>query len=132
VIAKQLPYKDPEKQRASARAWYYKYPEKKKAYDKKRWLWLKPQQKRECFEAYGGVKCACPSGQCFETRMDFLTIDHIDGGGCKHRREQVRGNIYGWLKARNFPSGYRILCYNCNCAMGHNKGICPHERGLFT
>jgi hypothetical protein len=132
-IQKLLPYKDKEKQRASAREWYKKYPEKKKEYDKKCWSWYKDFLKRECLNSYGGTYCHCPSGFCFETNIDFLTIDHIQGGGTKHRKSDKgpKGNIYQWLKARKYPFGYRVLCYNCNCAMGHNNGVCPHEKGIF-
>ncbi len=28
----------------------------------------------------------------------------------------------------NFPPGFRVLCYNCNCGRNHNKGICPHKK----
>jgi hypothetical protein len=32
-----------------------------------------------------------------------------------------------WLKRNNFPSGYRVLCMNCNHGRKRNGGICPHE-----
>ena len=79
-------------------------------------------------------KCQC-SG-CDETQIEFLTIDHIGGGGNKHRREIKRnqsskrinpsGSIYRWLKKHNYPDGFRVLCYNCNCVRGV-YGYCPHE-----
>lgn len=40
-----------------------------------------------------------------------LSIDHINGGGGKHRKEV--GNFYAWLKRNNFPEGYQVLCMNC-------------------
>jgi hypothetical protein len=88
---------------------------------------------------YGG-KCMCPG--CGEAAIEFLSIDHINGGGNKHRRElannrllpgknvyQVRGgvNFYRWLERSGFPEGYRVLCFNCNMARGFH-GYCPHER----
>lgn len=79
------------------------------------------ETKVECYDKYG-VSCTC----CGESRIEFLTIDHINGGGTKHRREEKIGNIYFWLKRNNFPSGFRTLCFNCNCALGHS-GYCPHE-----
>lgn len=77
------------------------------------------------FEKYGGARCAC----CEETHMEFLSIDHINGDGTAHRKliGWVAGNIYGWLKKNGFPSGFRVLCMNCNFALGH-VGYCPHER----
>jgi hypothetical protein len=73
---------------------------------------------------YGG-HCAC----CGEDRPEFLAIDHIDGGGNAHRRELgVRGGheFVTWLIENDFPEGFRILCHNCNMAMGA-YGICPHQ-----
>lgn len=80
--------------------------------------------KKAAFEAYGN-KCAC----CSETEPDFLTIDHIEGGGIQHRANIKKqfGSIYRWLAARGYPEGFRVLCYNCNCAAGF-FGICPHQR----
>jgi hypothetical protein len=82
----------------------------------------------ECLVHYGGdpPKCAC----CGETLIEFLTIDHINGGGVKHRKEAgITGTFfYIWLKKQGYPEGFRVLCYNCNCSIGH-YGYCPHEKG---
>ena len=75
--------------------------------------------------AYGG-KCVC----CGEWRDEFLTLDHIErpvGRTSKNRYFETGVTFYFKLRRRGFPSGYRILCWNCNCARGH-KGYCPHER----
>lgn len=80
--------------------------------------------KRNAFNAYGGPICRC----CGETIFEFLTIDHIDGGGSKHR--QIIGNaIYRWLKHNNYPPGFQVLCFNCNASKG-GAGECPHKRAL--
>lgn len=80
--------------------------------------------KIEAMQAYGGTVCAC----CGESNVKFLTIDHIFGGGTAQRK-QLKGvcSIYRWLKRNNYPSGYQVLCYNCNCARAYNNGICPHK-----
>lgn len=86
--------------------------------------------KLEIIKAYGG-KCQCPGG-CDVVNPDWLSMDHIKGGGIKHRRElKVIGlDFYRWLKKSNFPKrGFRLLCYNCNLSRGH-LGQCPHERGV--
>jgi len=81
---------------------------------------------------YGG-KCAC----CGETRWEFLTVDHIKGGGVRHRQEVCKNGagtnrscgssrFYRWLIRNNFPKGFRILCANCNQALGSHK-YCPHQ-----
>jgi predicted transcriptional regulator len=36
--------------------------------------------------------------------------------------------MYNWLKNHNFPSGFRVLCYNCNSSIGA-WGYCPHKDG---
>lgn len=85
--------------------------------------------KDECYKAYGGYVCAC----CGEKEPAFLTIDHINNDGAAHRREVVglgRGGgkkIYSWLIANNFPSGFQILCMNCNWGKARNNGVCPHK-----
>ena len=75
--------------------------------------------RRNAIEAYGGA-CAC----CQETTYEFLTIDHINGGGRQHRIS-LNGNFYRWLNRNNFPGGFQVLCYNCNCCKGA-YGACVH------
>ena len=84
--------------------------------------------KMEVMQHYsnGNPKCAC----CGEDCEYFLTIDHKNGGGNKHRRKLKlpSGNrFYLWLKQNEFPDGYDVLCFNCNGAKGI-FGICPHQK----
>ena len=79
--------------------------------------------KEMVFDHYGR-SCQC----CGETAMEFLTIDHIGGGGNKHREEIGRSYTYPWLVSNGFPDGFRTLCMNCNFAVGHGDGVCPHSR----
>lgn len=72
-------------------------------------------------EHYGG-KCKC----CGEEFLSFLTIDHIKGGGRKHIKENKITDIYKWLITNNFPKGFQVLCYNCNCGK-REKSECPHN-----
>ncbi len=70
----------------------------------------------------GLMKCAC----CGEAHIEFLTIDHIDGGGNTHRKSQLSGiKIHRWLHINRYPAGFRVLCSNCNMAYGA-FGYCPH------
>lgn len=86
--------------------------------------------RRLVFEHYGD-KCEC----CGESQRLFLSVDHINGGGAQHRREifstqgqkRKSGFLYPWLVRNNFPEGFRILCFNCNCGRERNGGICPHK-----
>lgn len=70
--------------------------------------------------------CVC----CGESFVEFLSIDHMDGGGRAHcERLKMHGGFrfYRWLEKNDFPAGYRVLCMNCNFALGR-FGYCPHER----
>ncbi len=90
---------------------------------------FKDRLKLETFERYGGCSCTC----CKESESVFLTLDHIDGGGNKHRKELkdnkgVGGghSFYAWLKRNDYPEGYQVLCFNCNFAKW-KLGKCPHK-----
>jgi hypothetical protein len=82
--------------------------------------------RRRILEHYGH-RCAC----CGENRYEFLVIDHIFEDGAAHRREIGSGQrTYQWLKANEYPEGFRVLCQNCNKALGA-YGYCPHmEDGI--
>ncbi len=71
-----------------------------------------------------GRKCACPG--CSETNPIFLTIDHINNDGNVQRKKVSQHRLPRWLVENNFPDGYQLLCWNCNCGKHRNKGICPH------
>lgn len=81
------------------------------------------KRRAEVIARYGG-KCAC----CGEDHLEFLAIDHVNGGGTAHRREVGKGDVfYKWLKAAGYPTeGYRVLCHNCNLSLGF-YGYCPHQ-----
>ena len=86
------------------------------------------RDKIRCLEHYGN-KCAC----CGIQQYEFMTIDHMNGSGRKHR-EQIKGkydSIWGFLRRNGFPEGYRILCFNCNSARGA-FGYCPCNGKKYT
>lgn len=73
----------------------------------------------------GNPVCAC----CGERRIEFLVVDHIEGGGSQHRKSiggATGSAFYYWLISNKYPNGYQILCHNCNFAKSH--GGCPHSR----
>ena len=100
--------------------WYKNYLRKKEERARQeRW-----QAKREIVSHYtqGTNACANPFGQHEKPYTDIrtLTIDHINGGGSKHKRElkvkkaPLHGNyLYAWLIENNYPDGFQILCFNC-------------------
>lgn len=71
----------------------------------------------------GTLRCNC----CKISNYEFLTIDHVNGGGHKHRREINHGHLEIWLIMNNFPDGFQVLCSNCNTGRAKNGGICPHQ-----
>lgn len=78
----------------------------------------------EVIAAYGS-KCDC----CGEPRHQFLALDHRNGGGTKERRESASNTstgMYRIARDEGFPTRFRLLCHNCNCARGW-YGVCPHE-----
>lgn len=83
--------------------------------------------RKEALAQYGG-DCQC----CHENRNEFLAIDHIYGCTKELRKEQGGGNtFYRWLKRNGFPSGYQVLCHNCNMAKAFH-GYCPHQKDEVT
>lgn len=84
----------------------------------------KEKMKNLVFDHYGRA-CKC----CGESRPQFLSMDHIHGGGNKHRRESRLTNstdLFLWIVRHGFPSTFQVLCHNCNLAKGF-YGRCPHE-----
>jgi hypothetical protein len=83
----------------------------------------------------GNLKCNC----CGEAHFEFLTIDHIDNSGKDHRRKLAKsydyrkisaGEVYRDIIKKNYPDGFQVLCYNCNCSKGIH-GECPHTVGGY-
>lgn len=69
----------------------------------------------------GKLVCEC----CDEMTIEFLSIDHINGRG---KDDNMTGyKLYSWLIRNSFPPGYRVLCHNCNQALGY-YGYCPHQK----
>ena len=57
-----------------------------------------------------------PTKAAENSRIYRLNKSKLVGSGSKFLR---------WLKANNFPSGFRVLCHNCNLAIGLYSQ-CPH------
>jgi hypothetical protein len=74
------------------------------------------------FAGYGG-KCVC----CGENKFEFLALDHVNGGGREERKTRSTQQIALTAIRDGFPDTYRVLCHNCNQAIGW-YGSCPHEK----
>jgi len=116
------------------REWKKKNPERTSAHGKTYYRrtkteFLRRQAERnkrrraKMIEKLGGV-CAC----CGETEPMFLCLDHIKGGG---RREYAKKGGSAGVWKRAIRDGldrkkYRVLCWNCNAALGL-YGRCIHS-----
>ena len=71
---------------------------------------------------------------CGFTDIRALSIDHIDGGGTRHKAIlKVGSSFYKWLIAHDYPEGYQTLCMNCqfikrvaNNELSKNKKFCSN------
>lgn len=84
---------------------------------------LNAKYKKAVFDHYGW-SCRC----CGCDTPEFLGIDHVHGGGTKHRKSlggKSGTTFYRWLIKQGLPDGYQTLCHNCNMAKGF-YGRCPH------
>jgi hypothetical protein len=78
--------------------------------------------------AYGGAICSCDheGKPCGPHPIEFLAIDHVNGDG-KHKDARAGTVLYRKLKKLGYPPGYRVLCHNCNIALGF-YGKCPMSK----
>lgn len=116
--------------REEARHYYQEHKEEKKAYARRYYQAHKHEQKEqrriynhqrlrriklEVLSHYSGGPPYCL--QCGIDDLDVLCIDHIDGGGEKHRRNLgvlSGSSFYSWLQRERYPEGFQVLCANCN------------------
>jgi len=111
-----------EESRRKIKEYYRKNIEKKRQYARK----YNKKLRQIVVKGYGG-KCSC----CGENNFEFLALDHVNGGGNKERINGVHSyTVYRRVIKENFPSEYRILCHNCNLALGF-YGYCPHNLSKF-
>jgi len=88
------------------------------------------RERIRAFQHYGGLNCAC----CGQEEFSFLSLDHIEAGTGNIERMEIFGmkyqgghHFYRNLRLRGYPSGYQVLCMNCQVGRRDNGGICPHK-----
>jgi hypothetical protein len=121
-ISKVIRWKkdNPDKSSKIAKKWRESHTKLRRDYSQK---WTH-DTRLTVLQAYSCDKSECRC--CENSDVSVLTIDHIKGGGTKHRQNVGSGTaFYRWLINNKFPSGYQILCWNCNIAKGL-YGTCPH------
>lgn len=115
-----------EEQRAHNRKSYWKHKESRD----KRTKAYQLQAKIDVIGHYsqGKSECAC----CHIKGIIFLTIDHIRGDGAierKAKRHKTGSMFYIWLRTNKYPTGFQVLCHNCNQAK-RQLLQCPHNELL--
>jgi hypothetical protein len=112
--------------------------EKQKLYVQKNLSWISKRvsdHKRKmklAVKMYLGGRCRC----CGEREPEFLTIDHVRGGGFKVKNKHGfrRNEVYYWEIYRAMRAGrsvskkYQLLCSNCNLSKHFGGGVCAHKR----
>ena len=125
-----MAYRDKEKQRRTKKVYWDTHVKVRianKEAARKRYYKTRDVYKKKVFDHYGWA-CSC----CGEDHVDFLTIDHINGGGHGQRAKVGTGrSLYRWIAKNNFPADFRTLCYNCNCGRARAGGTCPHEKEKY-
>ena len=135
--------KDKSQQRAYYQTYYQKH-KKEQLQKNKRWEKNHPEKykllcsrrnktqyrkhQRIVLEHYSQGKLAC--AYCGFNDIRALSIDHINGGGEKARREAgVSGDgFYRWLIKNNFPDGLQVLCMNCQFIKRHTNNEFPNTK----
>ena len=81
------------------------------------------QEYREQVIRQYGSRCT----NCGKDFFEALVIDHIEDNGTEERtpsgHRRLGANLYRELKKRGWPSGYQVLCYDCN----NIKQTCPEK-----
>lgn len=87
--------------------------------------------KRDVFQHYcsGDIVCA----RCGHTDFRVLTLDHTKSDGNEHRKLAGIASgegTYRWLKKHDYPTGYQVLCYNCQAIKREEQYefLTPEER----
>lgn len=115
---------NPDKHHAIQRRVYQKRKRENPNYDSEYRKRVLREVKETVFSHYGG--CAC----CGEDTFEFLSIDHINGDGAKHRKPTKKSsmrtyNVYKDIIDSGFPSTIQVLCFNCHFSKDF-YGACPH------
>jgi hypothetical protein len=105
--------------------WYHAHPEAGREKRRRYWTLERRLTRRREAQAYkslaifhysnGAMACADPylEHPIPSSNMLALTIDHIEGGGVRHRKTTRYWSFYKWLARQGYPQGFQVLCMNC-------------------
>jgi hypothetical protein len=108
-----------EARNAAARDRKAANPEQRKATDRAYYVNYRRQIRQQVIEKLGG-QCK----ECGFSDWRALQIDHVNGGGTKHRKQST--NIFAYYKEIlvNLDTGhYQLLCANCNQIKRYTEGL---------
>lgn len=112
-IATNYYRKNVEKMRKKGREYYSKNKERLKPLHAKRKREYYKKNREEVIKHYAGNNLKCQN--CgFNGGMDFLVIDHVNGGGRKERNKIGYNIMIKRIIKNNFPKEYNVICANCN------------------
>lgn len=106
----------------STREYRLRHPDRKKASAHK----SAENLRKEIMTHYGGA-CVCCGFNDLDKKLhgkSFLNIDHIEGNGRQHMRDNGIKNLYQWIKQQSFPTGFRVLCRGCNNSIEYGESKC--------
>lgn len=104
IAAMEWAKANPDKRRKNALNYYYRLAD-------------------QAILAYGGYRCIW----CGIDDPIVLSLDHVENNGSVERKKHNRKGaaFYKWLRDNNYPSGYQVLCMNCNHGKMRNGGVLP-------
>lgn len=113
-----------EQQKRFNEKWRKENQEKIKKTNRERQKFFKLQ----VFNAYSSNDIKCKN--CGISEIHFLTLDHIHGRKVMgHDRNYPSSKLYRTLIKEGFPSGYQVLCFNCNrIKESERRNALPHSK----
>jgi len=90
----------------ASRRWRAKHPEKTKATRKQSQI----NRRIKAMELIGGARCL----RCGCTEIEFLEINHKNGGGCQEYRKVRKSLVDQILKGERTTEDLEVLCRVCN------------------
>jgi len=110
-------HSNPEKVKARNREFRETHPNYFKEYDKAS---IEITKRYQVLSYYSNGIPSCK--WCGNQNFVVLNLDHINNDGGEHRRKDKSAdkNLAGWLRRHEYPSGFQVLCCNCNWAKRMN------------
>ena len=124
-------YKNKDKIKEYTKKWAKEHPDKRREYRRKEYLKAKMDKnlmkkrikikkdwelrlKIEVLSHYSNNKIECQ--KCGTNDVRILVLNHERGGGSRDRKQLNKYGMafYNYLKRQNYPSGFNVLCRNCD------------------